>query len=101
MHSDFRLNGVSYDRNRLLSYANEFCNKKQEYLRELGLFILDWYSEKPDILLQTSGSTGKPTQILASKTMMSTSAMTTIKNSICNLNRRPLCVCLLGILQER
>ena len=79
MHSDFRLNGVSYDRNRLLSYANEFCNKKQEYLRELGLFILDWYSEKPDILLQTSGSTGKPTQILASKTMMSTSAMTTIK----------------------
>ena len=79
MHSDFRLNGVSYDRDRLLSYAHELCNEKQEYLSELGRFILDWYSEKPDKTLHTSGSTGKPTQILAPKTMLSASAMTTVK----------------------
>ena len=79
MHSDFRLNGVSYDRDHLLSYAHELSNEKQEYLSELGRFILDWFSEKPDLVLQTSGSTGKPTQILAPKTMLSASAMTTVK----------------------
>ncbi len=79
MHSDFRLNGVSYNRDRLLTYAHELSNKKQEYHSELGRFILDWYSEKPNLVLQTSGSTGKPTQILAPKTMLSVSAMTTIK----------------------
>ena len=79
MHSDFRLNGVSYNRDRLLTYAHELSNKKQEYYNELGRFILDWYSEKPNLVLQTSGSTGKPTQILAPKTMLSVSAMTTIK----------------------
>ena len=79
MHSDFRLNGVSYDRDHLLSHAHELSNEKQEYLSELGRFILDWFSEKPDVVLQTSGSTGKPTQILAPKTMLSASAMTTVK----------------------
>jgi O-succinylbenzoic acid--CoA ligase len=79
MHSDFRLNGVSYGRDRLLSHAHELSNEKQEYLSELGQFILDWYSEKPDVTLRTSGSTGKPTQILAPKTMLSASAMTTVK----------------------
>ena len=79
MHSDFRLNGVTYDRDRLLSHAHELSNDKREYLSELGQFILDWYSEKPDVALHTSGSTGKPTQILAPKTMLSASAMTTVK----------------------
>ena len=79
MHSDFRLNGVSYDRDRLLSHARELSNEKQEYLSELGRFILDWFSDDPDLVLQTSGSTGKPTQIFAPKTMLSASAMTTIK----------------------
>ena len=79
MHSDFRLNGVSYDRDRLLSHAHELSNEKQKYLSELGLFILDWFSDEPDLVLQTSGSTGKPTQIFAPKTMLSASSMTTIK----------------------
>ena len=79
MHSDFCLNGVSYDRERLLSHAHELSNEKQKYLSELGRFILDWFSDDPDLGLQTSGSTGKPTQISAPKTMLSASAMTTIK----------------------
>lgn len=79
MHSDFRLNGVSYDRDHLLSYAHELSNAKQEYLSELGRFVMDWLSDKPDIKLQTSGSTGVPTQILAPKAMLSASAMTTIR----------------------
>ena len=79
MHSDFRLNGVSYDRVNLLSHANVLNNAKKEYLNELGRFILEWYSEEDDVLLQTSGSTGQPTQILASKAMLFASAMTTIE----------------------
>jgi O-succinylbenzoic acid--CoA ligase len=79
MHSDFRLNGVPRGLDHLLSYSNELSNKKQEYLSELGRFILDWYSDNPHVVLITSGSTGKPNQILAPKTMLSASAMTTIK----------------------
>ena len=79
MHSDFCLNGVSYDRDHLLSHAHELSDANQWYLNELGRFLLDWFSDQPDILLQTSGSTGEPKQILASKTMLLASAMTTVK----------------------
>ena len=79
MHPDFRLNGVSYSRDRLLLFAQELCSSKQEYLTELGRFVMDWLSDKADVVLQTSGSTGEPTQILAPKAMLSASAMTTIK----------------------
>ena len=79
MHSDFRLNGVSYDRDRLLVFAHELCNSKEEYLSELGRFLLDWLSDTPEIKLQTSGSTGEPTQLRAPKAMLSASAMTTVK----------------------
>ena len=79
MHSDFCLNGVSYDRDHLLSHAHELSEENQGYLNELGRFLLDWFSDQPDILLQTSGSTGEPKQIFASKTMLLASAMTTVK----------------------
>ena len=79
MHSDFCLNGVSYDRDHLLSHAHELSDANQWYLNELGRFLLDWFSDQPDILIQTSGSTGEPKQILASKTMLLASAMTTVK----------------------
>ena len=79
MHSDFCLNGVSYDRDHLLSHAHELSDANQWYLNELGRFLLDWFSDQPDILLQTSGSTGEPKQIFASKTMLLASAMTTVK----------------------
>jgi len=79
MHSDFCLNGVPYDRDHLLSHAHELSEENQGYLNELGRFLLDWFSDQPDILLQTSGSTGEPKQISASKTMLLASAMTTVK----------------------
>jgi O-succinylbenzoic acid--CoA ligase len=79
MHSDFRLNGASYDRDRLLIFAYELCYSKEEYLTELGRFLLDWLSDNPEIKLQTSGSTGEPTQLRAPKAMLSASAMTTVK----------------------
>ena len=79
MHSDFRLNGVSYNLDQLLSHAHELINKKQGYLNELGRFLLDWFSDVPYVALHTSGSTGKPKQILAPKTMLMASAMTTVK----------------------
>ena len=79
MHSDFCLNGVPYDRDHLLSHAHELSEENQGYLNELGRFLLDWFSDQPDILLQTSGSTGEPKQIFASKTMLLASAMTTVK----------------------
>ena len=101
MHSDFRLNGVSYDRDRLLSHAHELINEKQKYLGELGQFILDWFSDDPDLVLLTSGSTGKPTQIFAPKTMLSASAMTTIKAFNLQPTQQAFSAYLFDISQER
>ena len=78
MHADFRLDGISYDRDSLLSFSHALCNAKNEYQIELGQFLLEWLSDSPDIKLQTSGSTGKPTEIIAQKSMLAVSAMTTI-----------------------
>ena len=52
---------------------------KNEHQIELGKFLLEWLSDSSDIKLQTSGSTGKPTEIIAQKSMLTASAMTTIK----------------------
>ena len=49
MHSDFCLNGVPYDRDHLLSHAHELSEENQGYLNELGRFLLDWFSDQPDI----------------------------------------------------
>ena len=78
MHADFRLDGISYDRDSLLSFSHTLCNAKNEYQIELGQFLLEWLSDSPDIKLQTSGSTVKPTEIIAQKSMLAASAMTTI-----------------------
>ena len=79
MHADFRLDGISYDRDSLLSFSHALYNAKNEHQIELGKFLLEWLSDSPDIKLQTSGSTGKPTEIIAQKSMLTASAMTTIK----------------------
>ena len=78
MHADFRLDGISYDRDSLLSFSHVLCNAKNEHQIELGEFLIEWLSDSPDIKLQTSGSTGKPTEIIAQKSMLAASAMTTI-----------------------
>ena len=78
MHADFRLDGISYNRDSLLSFSHVLCNAKNEHQIELGEFLIEWLSDSPDIKLQTSGSTGKPTEIIAQKSMLAASAMTTI-----------------------
>lgn len=79
LHTDFRLDGISYDRDTLLSYAHELCSEKTKFKVELGQFLLEWLSDSPTIKLYTSGTTGKPTEIIAQKSMLAASAMTTIK----------------------
>ena len=54
-HTDFRLDGISYDRDSLLSFSHALCNAKNEHQIELGKFLLEWLSDSPDIKLQTSG----------------------------------------------
>ena len=79
MHSDFRLNGVSYDRDHLLSHAHELSEAKQGYLNELGRFLLDWFSDnlilssKPVVLL------ANPNKFSLQKPCCLASAMTTVK----------------------
>ena len=79
LHAAFRLDGKSYNRDTLVSYAHELSRAKTELKVELGQFLLEWLSDSPTIKLYTSGSTGKPKEIIAQKPMLAASAITTIK----------------------
>ena len=62
------LEGVDYaahDLPRLRAMAEE---RTDDFLRDLCLFLEDWFSDAPTLQVQTSGSTGTPKQLSAQGT---------------------------------
>ena len=79
LHPKFRLNGISYDLETLLIYADTLCHSSDPTQKDLGIFLTQWLSDSTSIQLQTSGSTGEPKQITADKSKLIASAKATIK----------------------
>jgi O-succinylbenzoic acid--CoA ligase len=79
LHPKFRLNGISYDLESLLIYADTLCHSSDPTQKDLGIFLTQWLSDSTSIQLQTSGSTGEPKQITADKSKLIASAKATIK----------------------
>ena len=59
IHSDFKLQGISYTANGIMEYLKE----KKDYYN----FLKSWFDNKDYILTNTSGSTGKPKEIRLKK----------------------------------
>lgn len=77
IHSQFKLNGVSYDSETLKSVAYDFVKEGEPHERQIGKFLGDWLDDREVIEVQTSGSTGTPTTVLLQKQHMANSARAT------------------------
>src|SRR5690606_16867219 len=77
IHNHFRLNGHHLIKEDISILAYEFIKEGNESEKYLGLFILDWFDESPEITLKTSGTTGKPKDIIVLKQAMVDSALAT------------------------
>lgn len=77
VHNDFRLNGYHLTGEDMCRIAYNYIKDGTSYEKPLGLFILDWFDESPEITLQTSGTTGKPKNIVVAKQAMVNSALAT------------------------
>lgn len=71
VHNDFRLNG------RKFASEKEIVTYSKDNLPEITPFLLDWFSNKGELVVQTSGSTGTPKKIAIKKEFMINSALAT------------------------
>ncbi|OOB83698.1 AMP-binding protein [Flavobacterium columnare] len=77
IHSEFKLNGISYDVNTLSFWAKEKSKAGKEYEKITAAFILEWLDTSPYVNVQTSGTTGIAKQITLKKRAMIYSAQST------------------------
>ncbi|THV57600.1 O-succinylbenzoic acid--CoA ligase [Flagellimonas alvinocaridis] len=77
IHSDFKLNGVSYSPLGISKLGNTLVNEGNSFETAMGEFLLDWLSDKPTLTVLTSGSTGTPKSIKLKKEHMVNSALAT------------------------
>jgi len=77
IHTAFKLNGCSYNKEELKVKAQQFSISTLIFEQYIGLFLLEWLSDKSKIEVQSSGSTGVPKKILLKKQHMVNSAVAT------------------------
>ena len=77
VHKDFKINGFSIDRERLIILAVVYVKDGLPYRKSVGRFLLDWLDDRDYIEATTSGSTGVPKQIHLKKQGMVNSALAT------------------------
>lgn len=75
----FKLNGVHYKFDGLSEIAHSLIKEGDFFEASLGVFLLDWLTDKPTLEVYTSGSTGKPKKIILKKEYMVNSAIATGK----------------------
>ena len=80
IHDDFRLNGKPFDKAGLIQLANELILDSEEFNRDFGNLILQWFDANDFIVLTTSGTTGTPKQIKLQKQAVLNSAKATGKH---------------------
>ncbi len=77
IHSDFKLNGLSFTRDELKEVAYSLIKEGEPFEKAIGDFLLDWLDDNPTLQVHTSGSTGKPKPIMLQKRHMVNSALAT------------------------
>lgn len=77
VHNKFKLNGIHLNREDLCRVAYSFIKEGEEFEKPVGMFLLDWFDERPYIEMFTSGTTGEPKTIRVDKQAMVNSALAT------------------------
>ena len=77
VHLNFKWNGISLDREKLLLVAYDLIKEGGDFDRITGEFLLEWFNKKSFITVTTSGTTGVPKKINLEKQAMIYSALAT------------------------
>ncbi len=77
IHPDFKLNGKTYSPSEIRTFASTTLKTRFPFEKDLGEFLLQWFSPANEIEVQTSGSTGVPKIIKLQKSQMANSAKAT------------------------
>lgn len=77
VHPFFKLNGIHLNEQDLCVVAYNFIKEGDEFEKNIGDFLLDWFDGNSFIELFTSGTTGSPKSIKIKKQFMVNSAIAT------------------------
>ena len=77
VHPNFKWNGISLDREKLLLAAHNFIKEGNDFERIAGEFLLEWFNANSFITATSSGTTGIPKKITIDKQAMVNSALAT------------------------
>ena len=90
VHPNFKWNGISLDREKLLLAAHDLIKEGDDFERITGEFLLEWFNKKSFITVTTSGTTGVPKKINLEKQAMVNSALATAEFFDLNAGNRVL-----------
>ena len=91
INSNFKLNGLSYDKEGLILYSKELINSNIYFSKSLGQFIIELFNKNDYIIVKTSGSTGEPKSIRLRKSTLQDSARKTQKFFDLKPNNTAIC----------
>ena len=77
VHPSFKLYGVHFNRLGLIQSLEVIIKEGDDYQKDLGQFIFEWFNDLPYLEIKTSGTTGKPKTIKIDKQAMVNSALAT------------------------
>jgi O-succinylbenzoic acid--CoA ligase len=77
VHPNFKWNGISLDREKLLLAAHNLIKEGNDFERIAGEFLLEWFNANSFITATSSGTTGIPKKITIDKQAMVNSALAT------------------------
>lgn len=77
VHPNFKWNGISLDREKLLLAAHDLIKEGDDFERITGEFLLEWFNNNSFITVTTSGTTGFPKKINLEKQAIVNSVLAT------------------------
>lgn len=86
----FKCNDTALSKEGVIVYSKQLLASNDDYLKDIGHFLLNWLDESDIIVVQTSGSTGKPKEISLLKEHMVNSALATGEFFNCKENTKAL-----------
>lgn len=77
VHPSFSIEGTQITKEQLSLVAYSYIKEGEAFEKEIGLFLLDWVSDRSTVKVTTSGTTGEPRIMHIQKSAMYHSALAT------------------------
>jgi O-succinylbenzoic acid--CoA ligase len=77
VHPSFSIEGINITKDQLSKVAYSYIKEGEAFEKEIGMFLLDWLTDKDTVKVRTSGTTGEPKIMHIKKAAMYGSALAT------------------------